>query len=190
MSTRTSQQSPESAISDEIGRIYEARYGRGPTKTTTHILREAVVCLLRNVNTPAQEALVQMGKVDVAQAVHGELQMGMADEMQAAVERITGRRVSAYVPVQRCGERDHRRVLPRTRGDVDTRNLTPSGSEGAGVGRRPVKTPPTTRRCLPKDQARTRTPAGKRMRRAPRHQNISSRLGSHETDPRSRSFLR
>jgi len=61
-------------------------------------LPSAVVCLLRDVNTPAQTALVQMGKVDVAQAVHGELQLGMADEMQTAIEQITGRTVTAYIP--------------------------------------------------------------------------------------------
>jgi uncharacterized protein YbcI len=95
--TRTPQ-SPESEISDEIATVYKARYGRGPTKITTHVLPEAVVCLLRDVNTPAQAALVQMGKVDVAQTVHEELQMGMADAMRAVVERVTGRTVSAYVP--------------------------------------------------------------------------------------------
>lgn len=78
MSTRTSRQSPEAEISDGIALVYKSRYGRGPTKITTRVLPEAVGCLLRDVNTPAQSALVQMGKVDVAQAVHGELQLGMA----------------------------------------------------------------------------------------------------------------
>ncbi len=98
MSTRTSRQSPEAEISDGIALVYKSRYGRGPTKITTRVLPEAVVCLLRDVNTPAQSALVQMGKVDVAQAVHGELQLGMAEEMGAVIERITGRTVDAYVP--------------------------------------------------------------------------------------------
>lgn len=49
-------------------------------------------------STPAQDALLQLGNGDVVQSVLGEMQMGMADEMQAAVERITARTVSAYVP--------------------------------------------------------------------------------------------
>lgn len=97
MSSRTPQ-TRESQISDEIASVYKARYGRGPTKITTLILPEAVVCLLRGVNSTAQAALVELGKVDLAQAVHGELQMGMADEMTAIVEGLTGRTVSAYVP--------------------------------------------------------------------------------------------
>lgn len=98
MTTRSSQQTPESQISTEIALVYKERYGRGPTKIVTHIVGDAVVCLLREVNTPAQTALLQMGKVDVAQAVHGELQMGMAAQMQEVIERSTGRAVSAYVP--------------------------------------------------------------------------------------------
>lgn len=98
MSTRPSQQTPGAEISNEIAVIYKDRYGRGPTRVTTHVLPDAVVCLLREVNTPAQTALVELGKVDIAQAVHGELQLGMADRMQAVVERITGRTVNAYVP--------------------------------------------------------------------------------------------
>ncbi|CAB4959168.1 unannotated protein [freshwater metagenome] len=98
MTTHSSQQTPESEISNEIALIYKERYGRGPTKITSHLVGDAVVCLLREVNTPAQTALVQMGKVDVAQAVHGELQMGMAARMREVVEQVTGRTVSAYVP--------------------------------------------------------------------------------------------
>lgn len=93
-----SKQSPSLRISSEISRIYKARYGRGPEKITVHLHDEAVICLLRDVNTTAQAALVDVGRVAVAQAVHGELQMSMADEMTAAVEAATGRRVSGYVP--------------------------------------------------------------------------------------------
>lgn len=93
-----SRQSVVLEISKEIAQVYRSRYGRGPTKITAHVLGDAVVCLLRDVNTPAQAALVRSGRADLARAVHGELQMGMAREMQAVVERITGRAVTGYVP--------------------------------------------------------------------------------------------
>lgn len=90
--------SPASEISTAIAGIYKTRYGRGPTRVTSHLLDDAVVCLLRDVNTPTQTALVEFGRADVAQTVHEELQMGMSVQMQAEVERITGRTVTAYVP--------------------------------------------------------------------------------------------
>jgi uncharacterized protein YbcI len=85
-------------ISDEVARIYKARYGRGPASITTHVLGDAVICLLEDVNTTAQTALVEGGRVELAQSVHGELQRAMADAMSAAVERATGRTVRGYVP--------------------------------------------------------------------------------------------
>jgi uncharacterized protein YbcI len=93
-----SPQPPSMTISTEIAQIYKARYGRGPTKITVHMHDEAVVCLLRDVNTTAQAALVNAGRVAVAQALHGELQMSMAQEMRTVVENATGRRVTGYVP--------------------------------------------------------------------------------------------
>ncbi len=57
MTTHSSQMTPEAEISNEIALIYKESYGRGPTKITTHVLNDAVVCLLRDVNTPAQAAL-------------------------------------------------------------------------------------------------------------------------------------
>lgn len=93
-----SQQSPSTAISTEIARIYKARYGRGPTSITTHLLGDAVVCLLEDVNTPAQNALLEFGQTQVAEEVHWRIQEGMAGEMQAAVEGVVGRTVRGYIP--------------------------------------------------------------------------------------------
>jgi uncharacterized protein YbcI len=93
-----SQQPPLLEISSEISRIYKANYGRGPKSIRTYAVGDAVVCLLEGVNAPAQAALLDFGKPDLAQAVHGRLQMGMADQMSAAVERFTGRTVRGYIP--------------------------------------------------------------------------------------------
>lgn len=93
-----SQQFRSQEISTEIALIYKRHYGRGPTKITAHLLEDAVVCLLEDVNTSAQTALIDLGRVDVAQTIHGELQLGMADAMQEVVERHTGRTVRSYVP--------------------------------------------------------------------------------------------
>lgn len=93
-----SQQSTTQVIANEIATIYKQHYGRGPTRITAHVLDDAVVCLLEDVNTPTQRALLERGKADLAQAIHGELQLGMAEAMRDIVERCTGRTVRVYVP--------------------------------------------------------------------------------------------
>jgi uncharacterized protein YbcI len=89
---------PQQALSDEIARLYKSRYGRGPTKISVQLGSGAVTCILEDVNTTAQTALVELGAADVAQATHHHLQMGMADEMARVVEAATGRAVRGYVP--------------------------------------------------------------------------------------------
>lgn len=78
--------------------IYKQHYGRGPTKIVAHLVGDAVVCLLEDVNVPAQSALIERGRVDVARTIHEELQLGMADAMSEVVQRHTGRAVRTYVP--------------------------------------------------------------------------------------------
>ncbi|CAB4892800.1 unannotated protein [freshwater metagenome] len=93
-----SRQTDFQALSTEIAQIYKTHYGRGPTKITAAYMGDAVVCLLEDVNLPAQTALLNRGKTDLAQAIHAELQLGMADAMSETVQRITGRTVRTYVP--------------------------------------------------------------------------------------------
>lgn len=89
---------PLTDVSNGIAQVYKARYGNGPRRITTHQQEDAIVCLLRGVNTPAQTALVQYGKTELAQELHEELQRGMAPEMTEVVERLTGRTVVGYIP--------------------------------------------------------------------------------------------
>lgn len=91
-------QYPLTDVSNGIAQVYKARYGNGPRRITTHQQDDAIVCLLRGVNTPAQAALVEYGKTDLAQELHEELQRGMAPEMSAVIERLTGRKVVGYIP--------------------------------------------------------------------------------------------
>jgi len=91
-------QSPVQTIADRMSAIYKARYGRGPTSVAVHITRDAVICILLDVNTPSLSALVEFGAVDVAQSTHHRLQIGMAEDMTAMVQEATGRSVHTHVP--------------------------------------------------------------------------------------------
>lgn len=90
--------SPQQLIANEIAALYKTHYGRGPTTVSVHVVPGAVVCILEDVNSPTQASLLRYGAADVADATHQRLQIGMADEMRAIVERAVGRAVRTYVP--------------------------------------------------------------------------------------------
>ena len=56
-------QSTSLAISNEMVRLYKARFGRGPTKTWTHWAGPDVVAvILEDTLTPVERSLVAMGE--------------------------------------------------------------------------------------------------------------------------------
>lgn len=89
---------PQFQIANEIAQIYKTAYGRGPTRVVAHLLKDTVVCVLEDVLTPEQSALVELGETDLVDAVHGRLRRALLPEFIGVVERVTGRQVRCYVP--------------------------------------------------------------------------------------------
>lgn len=89
---------PQQEIANGIAVVYKEFYGRGPTKLVAHIGRDAVFCVLEEINTPGQQKLVGMDEIALVDAVHARLQRGMGPDMIAVVERVTGRTVRCYIP--------------------------------------------------------------------------------------------
>lgn len=89
---------PQFQIANEIAQIYKTAYGRGPTRVVAHLLKDTVVCVLEDVLTPEQSALVELGEADLVDAVHGRLRRALLPEFIGVVERVTGRQVRCYVP--------------------------------------------------------------------------------------------
>jgi uncharacterized protein YbcI len=89
---------PQQEIANGLAVVYKEFYGRGPTKLVAHISRDAVFCVLEDINTPGQQKLVGMDELALVNAVHSRLQRGMGPEMIAVVERVMGRGVRCYVP--------------------------------------------------------------------------------------------
>ena len=50
------------AISREMVRLYKDLFGRGPTKASTTIARDLVVCTLEDSLTPAERKMAEMGE--------------------------------------------------------------------------------------------------------------------------------
>jgi len=94
--TRT--QSILSAISNEMVKIYKDQFGRGPTKTRTNWAGPDVILVtLEDTFTPAERSLRKLGEHERLRELRMLFQYAEVDVFCAPVERLTGRKVKAFV---------------------------------------------------------------------------------------------
>jgi uncharacterized protein YbcI len=85
-------------ISNEMVRLYKNLFGRGPTRARTHYAGpDAILVTLENSLTPAEQTMVEMGEHQRLRDVRMFFQHAREDDFREVVERITGRRVRAFV---------------------------------------------------------------------------------------------
>ena len=85
-------------LSNAMVRLYKDQFGRGPTKArSVYAGRDAVLCTLEQTFTPAEVALVRMGEHQRLRDTRMFFQYATEDEFIETVERITGRKVRAFV---------------------------------------------------------------------------------------------
>ena len=85
-------------ISNEMVRLYKEQFGRGPTRARTNFAGpDIVIATLENSLTPAERSLVEMGEVQRMRDVRLFFQHASEEKFRTAVERITGRKVRAFV---------------------------------------------------------------------------------------------
>ena len=78
--------------------IYKDQFGRGPTKVRTNYAGpDALVCLLEHTFTPAERNLQAMGEHQRLRDVRMFFQYAEEARFVAPVERITGRKVRAFI---------------------------------------------------------------------------------------------
>ena len=84
-------------ISAAMVELYARHYGHDRTTGTTYINDNIVVCVLEDILSTEEDTLVAAGAAD--QVIDGRVtfQKGMQDEFSAEVERLTGRRVTAFL---------------------------------------------------------------------------------------------
>ena len=85
------------SLSNALVRIQREFLGRGPTKARTSILDNMIIVLMEDTLTKAEQSLVADGKGDEVLVTRQSLQRTMEAEMIAAVERLTGRAVAAFM---------------------------------------------------------------------------------------------
>lgn len=85
-------------ISREMVRLYKELFGRGPTKARTEFAGpDIVLCSLENTFTPAERSLAEMGEHQRLRDTRMYFQAATADRFREIIERLTGRRVRAFI---------------------------------------------------------------------------------------------
>ena len=86
-----------STISNAAVRLLNEYTGRGPTKAKTTISGDLVVIVLGEVMTKAERSLATNGQADVVLDMRHRFQLAMRDDLVAAVEMATERKVIAFM---------------------------------------------------------------------------------------------
>src|SRR3954451_22074975 len=86
-----------SEISNAVVRLVREHFGKGPTQAKTLLHEDAVVTILRGGFTHAEKTLYQAGRADVVEEGRRAMQSVFERQMRAEIERLTGRRVVAFL---------------------------------------------------------------------------------------------
>jgi uncharacterized protein YbcI len=85
------------AVTSALVGIHTEHLGRGPTTASTFHYRNVVVTLMYDVLTRAERSLGHGEKVEAIRSVRRLFQSAMEHDFREAVERLTGRRVIAFI---------------------------------------------------------------------------------------------
>ena len=86
------------AVSAEMVRLYKEQLGRGPTKVRTNWAgRDTLVVVLEDTFTPAERNLLTLGESSRLRETRMLFQYSWAREFCEPIERLTGRKVRAFV---------------------------------------------------------------------------------------------
>ena len=94
---RDPKQATTVAISNAIVQIVRAYTGRGPVKARTEISDHLVTCVLGDNLTAGERTLVEHGRELHVLHTRAEFQAAMGDDLTEAVERLSERKVLAYM---------------------------------------------------------------------------------------------
>jgi uncharacterized protein YbcI len=86
-----------SAISNLIVRVTLDYTGRGPTKSRTYVLDDLITVVTADLLTKGEMSLAASGQAEHVLETRRRFQIAMEGELVAGVERLTGRRVVAFM---------------------------------------------------------------------------------------------
>lgn len=85
------------AISAEILALYATVYGHDRTTATTYITDNVVLCVLESILSEHEATLIDAGSSGAVIDARVAFQTDTEDEFTEAIERLTGRRVVAFM---------------------------------------------------------------------------------------------
>jgi uncharacterized protein YbcI len=86
------------AISNRIVAILRENYGRGPMKAKTYALDDMIVCVMRESGFSAiEQTMMDSGEPERVIDMREDFQRVMAVRYQEEIERLTGRKVVAFL---------------------------------------------------------------------------------------------
>lgn len=91
-------QQAEARISREVAALHEESYGAPPRNVRTHVLDDAVLCVIDIDLLPHERTLLDNGLgTESIHAVRTDFQRTIRSTFVAAVEHSTGRRVTGFI---------------------------------------------------------------------------------------------
>jgi uncharacterized protein YbcI len=92
-------------ISNEMVRLYKEQFGRGPTHARSAFAGpDIIISTLEQSMTPAERTLVEMGESQRMRDVRLYFQHATEPKFREAVERVSGRKVRAFVSGMDAGQ--------------------------------------------------------------------------------------
>ena len=92
-------------LSNEMVRIYKELFGRGPTRARADWAGpDALLCTLEDSLTPAERRMAELGEHQRLRDFRTFFQHASESDFRESVERITGRKVRAFVSGIDTGE--------------------------------------------------------------------------------------
>jgi uncharacterized protein YbcI len=84
-------------VSNAMVRIHKEHWGKGPTKARTIYAEDIVLTRLDEIFTKAEATLIGAGREEEVRNMRLAFQRELEHEFVGAVERLTGRKVQAYI---------------------------------------------------------------------------------------------
>src|SRR4051812_30536568 len=84
-------------ISNAMVRIHKEHWGKGPTKARTIYTEDIVLTRLDQIFTQAEATLVRAGREEEVRNMRIAFQRELENEFVGAIERLTGRKVQAFI---------------------------------------------------------------------------------------------
>ena len=84
-------------VANAITKLHRNHYGRGAASARTVMGRDHIVVFLEDIYTTVERTLIDAGHFDTVHTTRSMFQATMRESFSEAVERITGRRVVAFM---------------------------------------------------------------------------------------------